>query len=556
MTRATSRGRSHESEGGRAVILIVLVMLMMGLGGWVAAYAGANGKVPRGTHVAGVEIGGLSRAEAIGALARGLQARGEKPIVVTAGTVTLEVAPRDAGLFIDPTATVDQVLGNRSWDPRALWHYYTGGDEITPAIRVNHADLDEALEAIDEQAGQPARNAGISLAGGQITLTEPQNGARLDIDRSREVMVAAYTAGQTSVRLPLVLEAPQLDEDDLRHALETIANPALSAPVTLKFAGSDVVLQPRQYADLLSIVDQDGTLALDVDSAGLAALVDPTARETQPVDATVTFADGAPTVVKAVAGRTYDEAGVTAAFLRAVTADGPARTVLVEGTRVKAAFTTKAAKTLGVVTTVSSFSVPVPATAGPSFADAVARLSGTLVRPGETFSFNGTVGTVNGSGPRLATATWNAGFLAGLTDVARAASPAFSTGLPEGRDALVGAGADLQMRNDTGFGVLFAAYFSPGAAGTPGTVRVDVWSTKQFEVNASTSDRYNVTPRTTVVDPDPACVPSPGADGFSVDLVRTVTRVGNLAPVRSDTVTSTYQPMPEVVCQSVARPGP
>jgi hypothetical protein len=43
-------------------------------------------------------------------------------------------------------------------------------------------------------------------------------------------------------------------------------------------------------------------------------------------------------------------------------------------------------------------------------------------------------------------------------------------------------------------------------------------------------------------------VAAPGADGFTVDLVRTVTPVGGGAPV-SDTVTSTYQPSPAVVCQ-------
>jgi hypothetical protein len=44
-------------------------------------------------------------------------------------------------------------------------------------------------------------------------------------------------------------------------------------------------------------------------------------------------------------------------------------------------------------------------------------------------------------------------------------------------------------------------------------------------------------------------VADPGSDGFTVDLVRTVTRVGDPTPVRSDTVTTTYQPEQAVVCQ-------
>jgi hypothetical protein len=52
-----------------------------------------------------------------------------------------------------------------------------------------------------------------------------------------------------------------------------------------------------------------------------------------------------------------------------------------------------------------------------------------------------------------------------------------------------------------------------------------------------------------VASADPGCVPSAGADGFSVDLVRTVMQIGDPTPVRSDTVTTTYQPEQAVVCQ-------
>ena len=550
MRRTRRRGVGHEGEGGQAVVLILLVVLVMGIGGWVAAYAGASGKIPRGTTVAGVDIGGRDRTEAAAALARGLRSQDQAPITVAVGLVTTQVVPEEAGLTIDNVATVAKALGPRSWDPRELWRYYGGGDEIPPVVHVDYRKLDGLLDALDELAGQPARDAGISLSGGQISLTKPQNGVQIDQDQAREALVESYAAGQSTVRLPLLLSQPNVDQADLDTALTTIANPAVSGPVTLAFAGSQVTLAPRQYADLLSLVDKDGALTLDVDSAGLAALVDPTAQDTLPVDATVGLQNGAPAVVKAVPGQTYDEAGVTAAFLQGVTANGAARTVPVkQAAKTKATFTTKDAKQLGVVEPVASFTVSVPSTVGPSFADAVNRLSGALLRPGDTFSFNGRVGVVNGSGARLATAAWNAGFLAGLTDVARTPSPTYADGLPEGRDAMVDVATDLQMRNDSSHGVLLSARLVPGGPGTAGTVVVDAWSTKEFEVTASTGGRYALTPRTTFPSADPACVASAGADGFTVDLVRTVTRLADGAPVRSDTVTTTYQPEQAVVCQ-------
>ena len=545
MRRTRRRGVGHEGEGGQAVVLILLVVLVMAVGGWVAAYAGANGKVPRGTTVAGIEIGGRDRTAAAAALSHGLHRQGQDPITVAVGTVTTQVVPEEAGLSIDDVATVAKALGPRSWDPRELWRYYGGGAEIDPVVHVDYRKLDGLLDALDQLAGQPARDAGISLHGGQIALTKPQNGVQIDQDHAREALVASYAEGLTTVRLPLTLTQPNVDEADLDNALNTIANPAVSGPVTLVFAGSQVTLAPRQYADLLSLVDQDGALALDVDSAGLATLVDPAAQATQPVDATVALQDGAPAVVKAVSGETYDEAGVTAAFLQGVTANGAARTVPVEkAAKTKATFTTKDAKHLGVKEPVASFTVSVPSTVGPSFTDAVNRLSGALLRPGDTFSFNARVGVVNGSGTRLATAAWNAGFLAGLTDVARTASSTYADGLPEGRDAMVDAATDLQMRNDSSYGVLLSARLDSGS------VVVDAWSTSEFAVSASIGARYAPTPRTTVPSIDPACVASAGADGFTIDLVRTVTRIADATPVRSDTVTTTYQPAPAVVCQA------
>jgi vancomycin resistance protein YoaR len=548
--RTRRRGVGHEAEGGQAVIVILLVVLVMGVGGWVAAYAGADGKVPRGTMVAGVDIGGRNRAGAAAALAHGLRIQGEDPITVSVGTVTVQVAPADAGLSIDHVATVSRALGPRSWDPRQLWRYYTGGEEITPVVHVDYRRMDALLDLLDQKAGQPARDAGISFHGGQIALTKPQNGVAIDQDHAREALIDAYAAGTSSIQLPLLLSQPDVDEADLDTALATIANPAMAGPVTLAFDGSQVTLQPRQYADVLSLVDQDGALALDVDSAGLAALVNPSAHDTQPVDATVALKHGAPDVVPATKGKSYDEAGVAAAFLKGVTADGAARTAPVKAaTRTKAAFTTKDAKQLGVSQPVASFSVSVPSTVGPSFDDAVNRLSGALLRPGDTFSFNARVGAVSGSGTRLATAAWNAGFLAGLTDVTRTGSPNYTDGLPEGRDAMVDAATDLQMRNDTSYGVLLSARLQPGAPGTPGSVVVDAWSTKQFDVSATAGTPYAPIPRPTVASADPGCVASAGADGFSVDLVRTVLQLGNPTPVRSDTVTTTYQPEQAVVCQ-------
>src|SRR4051794_2149074 len=163
MSWTRRRGIGHEAEGGRAVLLILVVVLVMCFGGWVTAYAGATGKVPRGTRVAGVDIGGRDRTAAVQTLTRGLDERLRTPLTVTVGTVTTQVAPTDAGLTIDYVATIAKALDPRSWDPRQLWHYYTGGTDVTPVVHVDSDRMESLLTLIDQRAGQPARDAGMTL---------------------------------------------------------------------------------------------------------------------------------------------------------------------------------------------------------------------------------------------------------------------------------------------------------------------------------------------------------------------------------------------------------
>jgi len=546
--RVKRRGVGHEAEGGRAVLVIVLALLLLAGGGWVAAYAGASGNLPRGTTIAGVAVGGMDRYEAARTLAAGVQPELEAPLTLQVGPTTTQVTPAEAGLSVDTVASVAQALGPRTWDPEQLWGYYSGGSDLEPVVSVDAAAMDALLTRVEGLAGEPARDGGVDVTSGRIELTTPREGATLDREQASAAVVAAFSAGRHELSLPLLYTVPDIDQADVDQAVATLANPALAAPVTLVLATGQVTLGPQDYADVLQIVPRDGVLALQVDPALVTSLVDPAAYAVAPVDASLSLATGAPTVVPAVDGTTYDAAALAAALQQAVVASGDARTVTVTGAVAPAAVQTADVEALGVRELVATSSVPVPATAGSTFTDAVARLDGAVVRPGETLSLAARVGDPGGSGDRLATAVWNTGSTAGLVDVSRTAPTTWSAALPEGRDAAFAAGgADLQLRNDGTAAVLLSARVADGA------VTVDAWSTKEFDVAATVGARYAGVPRPTVVDASPTCVAQPGEDGFSVDLVRTVSRVGDPTPIRTDTVTTTYAPQGAVVCQPAAQ---
>ena len=99
---------------------------------WVAAYLVAGDKVPRGTTVAGVAIGGLSEDEAAQRLEEELGGRADRALEVTVDDRTAEVSPEEAGMSVDYAASAAEAGARKSWSPAWLWRYATGGDEVDP----------------------------------------------------------------------------------------------------------------------------------------------------------------------------------------------------------------------------------------------------------------------------------------------------------------------------------------------------------------------------------------------------------------------------------------
>ena len=150
-------------------------------------------------------------------------------------------------------------------------------------------------------------------------------------------------------------------------------------------------------------------------------------------------------------------------------------------------------------------------------------VDGTLLKPGETFSLNDTVGErteengftkgyiindgilvqdLGGGVSQMATTTFNAMFFAGLEDVEHKPHSFYIDRYPIGREATVAWGAvDLRFRNDTPYGVLIDTSFTDSTPTSSGAVTVTMYSTKWWDITTSTGERYNLTqPKTRRID--------------------------------------------------------
>src|SRR6478609_1292640 len=109
-------------------------LALLCLAGYAAAYYAAGDKVPRGTTIAGVDVGGRTPADAEQALREGLADREDNPIAVTFEGETTELVPDEVGLSVDYAASVAAVAGEKSWSPGRLWDYWSGGDDQDAVI--------------------------------------------------------------------------------------------------------------------------------------------------------------------------------------------------------------------------------------------------------------------------------------------------------------------------------------------------------------------------------------------------------------------------------------
>ncbi len=169
--------QGRETEGGRVVLFLLLGLVVLFGAGYAAAYVVSGDNVPRGTTIAGVEVGGRSQEEAVIALRRGLAERSRAPIPVSVDEATAgSVDPTVAGLTVDYAASVEAAGGGRSWAPDRLWDYFTGGEDLDPVVTVDDAAMTAAVDELD-RAPRPVaegRRRGLRRGSGQRGRAPPR----------------------------------------------------------------------------------------------------------------------------------------------------------------------------------------------------------------------------------------------------------------------------------------------------------------------------------------------------------------------------------------------
>ena len=567
--------REGRSPRLRTAAIATGVVAVAAGGLYVAGLLTAGDDISAGTSVAGVDVGGMSRAEAKAKLAAEAPAAWSAPIPVKVGDRASAVSPAAAGLTVDVEKTAD-LAADPSRDPvTVIGRLFSSGErDIRPVFAYDEAKAKAAVAELAKKNDRKVREGAVAFRGGEAVATRAVTGQQLDAGRAAETLRAAYPAasGASPVTLPVTVTEPKLGDSEVTRFLDTYAKPAVSGPVTLTAGTERLRISASTLSDHLSVKAENGTLNPSLDAEALLRDPDvarPLASMTgAPVEATLGVRDGK--VVVESEGRPGQEVTAKAlgdAVRPLLTKSGAtARTAPVATTVTQPELTADSLARLGITEQMSTFTVNFPTAPyrTTNIGRAAELINGSVVQPGEVWSFNRTVGertadngfvdgtmildgqyrsAPGGGVSAMATTVFNAMFFAGVKPVEYGAHSFYIERYPAGREATVAWGSlDLKFRNDSGKPI----YIKAGA--TDSSVTVSFLGTKKYDaVEAVAGPRTNLKEPAKREGTGEACMPQPPLEGFDISVDRVFKDGG--AEVKRETFTTHYTPRDEVTCK-------
>lgn len=538
--------------------------------GYVALAFWTGWAVPAGTHVAGIDIGSMSREEAVKALDEGLAERSEAPVLLSAGEGTeAEFSPADVSLDYSAENTVDALTGAR-FNPVDIFRGLTGRlNHKSLAIEVDSQALDTTAESLAEDLSVTPKNAELAFSADKPKITEGKNGREVT---AADIVDAVETQWPAQDGKPLSAEAetvePDITDAEAQRAKTDIAEPAVASPVILEAAGEksgeELKLSPKAIAQAASFVPRDSELALELDGKALKTALfeenDGVGEEAQ--NASFEFSDGTMSVVPSKDGISAKDADVQKAVDAALSADD--RRAELPLTAKKASFTTDDAKNMKMET-IGKFSTPYSSQAGrdTNLKVASGKVDGTVVQPGEQFSLNKALGKrtaangyrkagvisggemkddYGGGVSQVSTTLFNAAFFSGMQLDEHKAHSRYISRYPEGREATLDwHSIDMAFTNTSDKPVVLHMSVSDGK------VNAEIKGEKTLEVEAGKSGRFAHTSPSTVKKSGPSCKPQSPRGGWSITIYRTMKNI-ETGKVSKDQFTTVYSPVNRIEC--------
>ncbi|WP_144276301.1 VanW family protein [Demequina sp. NBRC 110053] len=562
--RETGDHAARPRRKGRWAIVPLAIVALGVL--YVGAQALLSGTVPRETESLGVSIGGMSAAEATGALGDLGDAVASEDLVLETSGLSYTTTAAAAGLAVDADATVDQVTGF-TLAPQRLWMHVSGGGHIEPVVTVDQEALDATVAEAAQEVDGPGVDASVSIEGESVEVIPGRPAVEVDQAASAQLVAAAWPGFRTVALVADVME-PDITDADAESFAQTIDQQYLAGPVTLVGDDVETTVEPATVASHATVVTGPNGLELEIDGAALAAqmVADDPELATEGESASVTFDDDHEIVIdEGRPGITID--GDALADVIVAAASAPDRSGELPYTAAEAEVSPEDLGIPDLKEVVASFNTPLTAdrVRTQNLRTAAADVQGTVLLPGDEFNLYEVLSPITaeegyGDAPvivdgvltaglggglsQMATTTYNAAYFAGFELLQHRPHSVWFARYPAGREStLWGSTINVRFVNNTPYAAVINSYTDGGS------LHVDVWSTPHFEVETSASPKTNVTqPGTKEVRSANCEAKGPGQPGFTITNTRVVTLDGEEVDRNVDTWT--YQPDDAIRCVS------
>ncbi|MSQ23343.1 MAG: hypothetical protein EXR58_02150 [Chloroflexi bacterium] len=394
-------GRGWIAVAGASTLLGVALAISVA---FQLAYAD---RIVAGVKVLGLDLGGQTPPVGRALLETSAAQLGQQLVTLKAGGREWQLSVVDLGTQMDADAMVQQAYeigraGNPLQRVGAQWSaLFFGTRFVSPVVQFDSERQDAVLQRIAAEIDQPSLNARIdpqiSQDGRVSFATVPERpGSRLRISESAQRVREAISRGlPATVDLIIGIEQPGLTTANV-ESVRSRASQMAAGPVALSYGSSTWDLSPQEIARTIAFQSAGGAdlrIAVDPDTLSrVANRID--AQLGQPAtNARFDWNGGSPRPIRA----SQDGMGVDFAALAQTLQDRlPAeRSFAIPLTTTRALVTADDGAKLGLKELIKQGRTTFPgATAEKQFNIKLAssRLDGTVVAPGELFSFNKEVG--------------------------------------------------------------------------------------------------------------------------------------------------------------------
>jgi hypothetical protein len=208
-------------------VSIVLGLALLGGGAAYAAYrydASSANRIMPGVKVAGVDVGQLTRAEAIGEVREVVEPQLEREVTIRASGQSWHVTPEELGARAPVGKLVGRAMAvseDMSWPTRVYHRLFDRpvDESFDVGFRYREGRVTRFVNTIAGEVAVDPTNASVDYVNGGLVLNKPKFGQALRIESANEAVLEAIQGSGDRVKLGMKRIEPEVTKEDLGQTL-------------------------------------------------------------------------------------------------------------------------------------------------------------------------------------------------------------------------------------------------------------------------------------------------------------------------------------------------